>query len=519
MPFSWAQNFMRSSRLSRSKPSTPHSKCSDGSIEDRKEELHADDEGGHSDSVLDQRIKIRRKVKRINTWGARFRSGSDKAALRFKLSRLRENREIEVNAFQEEIRSLRDEVDRLSGKSTAVGRSRWRRRSAPPTASPEAALSEAEYPLSHSASPAAPPMRKPNHSEGNVIEQSLAVQVPASDNIDLVAPPPLARAAPPLAAAAPPLASTTPLISAAAPPLASAAPPLAAPPLAAAAPPLAAPPIAAAAPPISSAAPPISAAASLPCRSGSPPLAAPPLAGAAPPPAGAPPPPSFRASRPPPLTGAAPPPPLAGAAPPPPLAGAARPPPLLGALGGFSPIPDYKPPRPRITPRVKMRPFHWNPIAVNSLKNKIWDNTVTDESVRIDISSFEKIFGEKPQNSRPKTQKSKKSSEEKEVKIIDSKRAYSIDIVLSRIRMSHHEIRQAILDMDSRALNLERIQNLVKIVPTDDESRLIRSYKGDPSRLSGTDQFFYVLREVKDIKRRLEGWLFKLQFTDFLNEI
>lgn len=89
--------------------------------------------------------------------------------------------------------------------------------------------------------------------------------------------------------------------------------------------------------------------------------------------------------------------------------------------------------------------------------------------------------------------------------------------------MTPEAIRDAILEMDSKSLDNEKIQKLLGLVPTPEEAEECCNFDGDLSQLGRTENFFRAVGNIKGIKARLELFSFKLQFdtiySDCMNNV
>ncbi len=65
------------------------------------------------------------------------------------------------------------------------------------------------------------------------------------------------------------------------------------------------------------------------------------------------------------------------------------------------------------------------------------------------------------------------------MQLIESKRAYNINIALARFRMHQNAIRDAILAMDFAILNPEKLSTLIKCSPTPEEVAAIKGFEGE----------------------------------------
>ncbi|GFS22824.1 glutamate receptor, ionotropic, delta 2 (Grid2) interacting protein, a [Elysia marginata] len=77
----------------------------------------------------------------------------------------------------------------------------------------------------------------------------------------------------------------------------------------------------------------------------------------------------------------------------------------------------------------------------------------------------------------------------KEVLIMDQKKAYNISILLGHLKMSVPEVKQALYQMDEKALPPELIGQLLAFAPSDTETAQYKEYSGDLGQLTKPDQF------------------------------
>ncbi|WAQ98975.1 FHDC1-like protein [Mya arenaria] len=238
-----------------------------------------------------------------------------------------------------------------------------------------------------------------------------------------------------------------------------------------------------------------------------------------PPPApamGAPPPP------PPPFSGAAPPPP------PPPVPGIGLPPPPPppgggGGLFGFrqqKKLPQQNIPK----PKSKMRTLQWQKIPVNKVmgKDNVW--TLTSQMFngyvnKMDYEQIEDLFGvnkPKPQQgseSNDVTNSEKKKKDSAEVNLLDGKRSLNVNIFLKQFRMSNDEIVRLLQEGQSDLIGAEKLRNLLKILPSQEEVDLFRSFDGDRNKLGSAEKFFMCLMGLPNYRLRIEGLTIKEEFV------
>merc|ERR1712062_374039 len=86
--------------------------------------------------------------------------------------------------------------------------------------------------------------------------------------------------------------------------------------------------------------------------------------------------------------------------------------------------------------------------------------------------------------------KNEKKGKMREVRLVGTRKGYNGDIVLARFRMSLEAIRDSILSCDEDILNEERLNQLLKIAPTQLELDAIDSYSGPVSNLGFLERFY-----------------------------
>ncbi|KAK7329942.1 hypothetical protein VNO77_24124 [Canavalia gladiata] len=366
--------------------------------------------------------------------------------------------------------------------------------------------------------------------------------------------PTIAPAAPSLPAPPPPPSSAalssdqSPAAPAPAAPAAPAPPAPAVP----AAPPPPPPPVPAAPPPPASAAPVAPPPPPPPGAPAAPPPPPPPGAPAPPPPPGAPappPPPGAPAPPPPPGAPAPPPPPGAPAPPPPPGAPAAPPPPASpsgkgglkpggafpwslsagGSMTGRSSSPTSS--KGRILSRTigskntkKLKPLHWLKLS-RAVQGSLWAETQksgeASKAPEIDMSELESLFSAAVPSSGAKKSNVQSSVGPKsdKVQLIEHRRAYNCEIMLSQVKVPLHDLMSSVLALEDSAIDTDQVENLIKFCPTKEEMELVKGYNGEKEKLGRCEQFFMELMKVPRVESKLRVFSFKIQFHSQVSDL
>ncbi|KAK6947307.1 Tensin phosphatase, C2 domain, partial [Dillenia turbinata] len=268
-----------------------------------------------------------------------------------------------------------------------------------------------------------------------------------------------------------------------------------------------------------------------------PPAPPPPPPGLVPPPP--PPPPSLGSTRP----GLAPPPPPAvpkppNAPPPPPgRGGPLGPPPPPGVRGSNVPPPPPSTGRGRASTglgrsrsvgsaatapkKASLKPLHWVKVT-RAMQGSLWADTQKQENQtrapEIDISELESLFSavsisDGTGSDRGGGRRRSNINKPEKVQLVDLRRAYNCEIMLSKIKIPLPEMMNAVLALDSSALDIDQVENLIKFCPTKEEMEKLKSYNGEKDMLGKCEQFFLELMKVPRVESKLRVFAFRLTFS------
>ncbi|KAK1434659.1 hypothetical protein QVD17_00408 [Tagetes erecta] len=286
-----------------------------------------------------------------------------------------------------------------------------------------------------------------------------------------------------------------------------------------------------------------------------PPPIQPPDGKAGPPPPPPPPPPKKTSGPPPPTppntgTGAPPPPPPAPKppappAPPPPKPKSAPPPPPPAAAsskgnvkeGGDAPPPPSNASAPSPPPSTnkgrtrtaggknhptkKLKPLHWSKFS-RVTQGSLWAEKPDDDSraPEFDVSELENLFSvANPKSDRAAKAKSQASNKPDIVHLIEHKRSYNCEIMLSKVKTPLHELMDYVLALDDSAMDVEMVDNLTKFCPTKEEMEQIKGYKGDRENLGKCELFFIEMMKVPRAEAKLRVFSYKLQFSTQVSDL
>ena len=99
----------------------------------------------------------------------------------------------------------------------------------------------------------------------------------------------------------------------------------------------------------------------------------------------------------------------------------------------------------------------------------LWKD-LSDEKISINEKLLIEHFSAKKSKSKKKETSESKTAAPKIVKIVDGKKQQNAGIVISRLKMSTDELRDAVLNMDESKLTSEKVGMLINIAPTGEET-------------------------------------------------
>ncbi|KAM3871291.1 disheveled-associated activator of morphogenesis 1-like [Diretmus argenteus] len=208
------------------------------------------------------------------------------------------------------------------------------------------------------------------------------------------------------------------------------------------------------------------------------------------------------------------------------------PPPPGGPPLGMAPFATPPPPgAPLGTARKKnipqpsnpLKSFNWSKLPENKIEGTIWTE-VDDLRVFkvLDLGDFQKIFSayQRPQQQKDGDDDHTVAKKAKELSVIDGRRAQNCNILLSRLKLTNEEIRQAILTMDEQEdLPKDMLEQLLKFVPEKSDIDLLKEHKHELDRMAKADLFLYEMSRINHYQQRLQSLYFKKKFAERVAEV
>ncbi|RKP18738.1 FH2-domain-containing protein, partial [Rozella allomycis CSF55] len=229
-------------------------------------------------------------------------------------------------------------------------------------------------------------------------------------------------------------------------------------------------------------------------------------------------PPNIPGIPPPPLPPGIPPPPPLGLPPPPPLniPGAPPPPGMPGPpappLGGKQ---SQMKTKKQYFPSKKLKQVNWEKLPETVVNKSIWSK-LNDEAWehKVDLFSLEEKFFMK-NVTKIKEEVSKPST----ILVLDSKRAYNINIMLGRIKYTFVELKEAIFKVDENILTEQLVKQFLNFIPTEEEKTSLQEFKEKTDNLGKAELFFLEMLQVEHYEARLRAMAFKYSFLERFHDL
>ncbi|KAH7647819.1 formin-like family [Cryptosporidium bovis] len=167
-------------------------------------------------------------------------------------------------------------------------------------------------------------------------------------------------------------------------------------------------------------------------------------------------------------------------------------------------------------PESKTKKLHWD--KVENIQGTIWD---IKDTIKLDFGNLEEIFGVESAKPKKAAETTKKP---KVMQILpDSKKAYNMSIALSKFNAyTFQQLRDAILDLDSKILTVEATEALLLMIPTPEEFAIVKEYidaGGDLTQLDKPEQYVAAMIGIPMFGARLNAQLFILSFENSFKEL
>lgn len=175
--------------------------------------------------------------------------------------------------------------------------------------------------------------------------------------------------------------------------------------------------------------------------------------------------------------------------------------------------------------KSSLRPLHWSKVT-RAVKGSLWADTQKQESQaaapEIDISELESLFSANTDASgggKVGVRRGPNINKPEKVQLVDLRRAYNCEIMLTKIKMPLPDMLSAVLALDSSTLDIDQVENLIKFCPTKEEMETLKNYNGDRTMLGKCEQFFLELMKVPRVESKLRVFAFKITFSSQVSDL
>lgn len=107
----------------------------------------------------------------------------------------------------------------------------------------------------------------------------------------------------------------------------------------------------------------------------------------------------------------------------------------------------------------------------------------------------------------------------RELKVLDQKAAQNLMITLSSSRVSADEVLKYIIEVDEEHLNAATLQQLIHLLPQQQQLVKLEEYRCQMNELHEAEQFALSLGSIKRLEPRLTSIIFKLRFEEYVSDI
>uniref|UniRef100_A0A8C9VWB9 Formin-like 3 n=1 Tax=Scleropages formosus TaxID=113540 RepID=A0A8C9VWB9_SCLFO len=174
-----------------------------------------------------------------------------------------------------------------------------------------------------------------------------------------------------------------------------------------------------------------------------------------------------------------------------------------------------------IKTKFRLPVFNWTALKPNQIKGTVFSE-IDDERVlkELDLDKFEELFKTKAQGSAMDVScvKSKVSHKGKnKVTLLDVNRSKNLAITLHKAGKTTEEICRAIQTFDLKALPVDFVECLMRFLPTEAESKLLRQYERERrplEQLAEEDRFMLHFNKIERLTQRMTIMAFVGNFAD-----
>ena len=105
------------------------------------------------------------------------------------------------------------------------------------------------------------------------------------------------------------------------------------------------------------------------------------------------------------------------------------------------------------------------------------------------------------------------------INLIDMKRGQNAGIALARIKISFEDVKNKVMSFEDEVFTTDQLKSLDEYLPTPDEARIIKGFKGDFDLLGQAEKYMSVMMDFKSASSRIHCMIFKQQFRNRVLEV
>ncbi|KAJ8528151.1 hypothetical protein K7X08_021843 [Anisodus acutangulus] len=174
----------------------------------------------------------------------------------------------------------------------------------------------------------------------------------------------------------------------------------------------------------------------------------------------------------------------------------------------------------------KLKPLQWLKIS-RAVQGSLWSEiekcSYASKSSVIDMPELEYFFSvrnlDQVGSERNGSSRTTVGQKPQKVQLIDHRRAYNCEIMLSKVKIPLHDMLTSVLALEDSALDIDQVETLIKFCPTKEEMEVLKGYKEQKEKLDRCEQFMSELMQVPRIESKLRVFSFTIQFQSQISEL
>ncbi|VDL80004.1 unnamed protein product, partial [Nippostrongylus brasiliensis] len=163
-------------------------------------------------------------------------------------------------------------------------------------------------------------------------------------------------------------------------------------------------------------------------------------------------------------------------------------------------------------PTGPLKTFNWLKLSEAKVKGTAWE-FIEDEKMykQLDLEHIATTFASSSQKEDENDfyNTISRRTRDTQISVIDPRRYQNCTIMLSKLKLSHREIRNALMAMDDKGkLPKDMLEQMLKFVPSKEEVTLLRntvSRHNSPSILALADRYLYEMAQIPRFEQRLRS--------------